>query len=74
LPALSVQLPLTVAFVAFGPEYVVPAHDAIPEKELPLTVALTGWLYQPPASAARDRPTDNVGVDVSTRSGSLVLV
>ena len=43
-------------------------------KELPLTVALTGWLYQPLESTERERTTDTFGVDVSTWSGSLVLV
>jgi hypothetical protein len=47
LPALSVQLPVTVALVVSGPEYVLEVHDEMPENDVPSTVALTGLTYQP---------------------------
>jgi hypothetical protein len=65
LPAASVQLPVTVALVESGPEYVVGEHETPPEKEVPLTVAGSAWLYQPFESAERDRPTVTVGLDAS---------
>jgi hypothetical protein len=46
----------------------------MPEKELPLTVALTGCVYQPLESAARDRPTETVGLDPSYRNATLVTL
>ena len=49
-----------------GPEYVTGAvHEAIPEKELPLKEAVTGWLYQPFESGGRDRAPPTVGVEAS---------
>ena len=58
-----------------GPEYVTGAvHEAIPEKELPLKEAVTGWLYQPFAvgRTGQELPL-TVGVDVSTWSGKLIV-
>ena len=69
LPALSVQVPPTVAIVESGPEYVVPEHDTIPENEVPETEAVTGWLYQPFESAARDGAAEAVGEEISTWMG-----
>ena len=67
LPALSVQVPLTLVAAALGPAYVVGAvHDAIPENELPWKLTLTGWLYQPFKSGGRARVAVAVGVEVST--------
>jgi hypothetical protein len=66
LPALSTQVPDTVALVVLGPEYVVDAHDAIPEYAPALMAPVTGWLYQPAESAARFGPTVAVGEEVST--------
>ena len=65
LPALSRQVPLTVAVVESGPEYVAGVHETIPENEVPLTVAVTGWLYQPLKSGARAGAAVAVGEDVS---------
>ena len=49
-----------------GPEYVTGAvHEAMPEKELPLKEAVTGWLYQPFASGRAVRAPAIVGVEVS---------
>jgi hypothetical protein len=48
LPALSVQVPVTVALCESGAEYVLEAHEAIPENELPAKVAVTGLVYQLP--------------------------
>ena len=62
------QLPPTVAAVESGVEYVVDAHDAIPENELSVSEAATGWLYQPFASAEREGVTEMVGDEVSTCS------
>ena len=74
LPALSVQLPVTVAVELSGPEYVPGVHEAMPEKELPLTVAATGWLYQPLESGGRDGVTETVGVEASYGNGLLVAL
>ncbi len=41
-------------------------HEAIPEKELPLKEAVTGWLYQPFESGGRDRVAAMVGLEAST--------
>jgi hypothetical protein len=37
----------------------------MPEKAVPLTIALTLWLYQPFESPERDSPTEMLGVDFS---------
>ena len=74
LPALSVQLPPTVAFVASGPEYVPGVHDAIPENELAPTLAETGWLYQPSESGERARDTVTFGLDASYENAALVAL
>ena len=48
LPALSVQVPLTVALPLSGPLYAVWVHEAIPEVgSEPENVTVTGALYQP---------------------------
>ena len=66
LPALSVQLPLRLADAESAPEYVRGAvHEAMPEKELPLKDAVTGWLNQPFESGGRDRAPPTVGVEAS---------
>jgi hypothetical protein len=64
LPALSVQLPLTVPVVESGPEYVVFEHDPIPETELAETNAVTGLVYQPSDSGG-GRPTETAGPEPS---------
>ena len=70
LPALSMQLPLRLADAESGPEYVTGAvHEAIPEKELPLKGAVTGWLYQPFRSGGREGNALMDGADASTFSG-----
>ena len=52
-----------------GPEYVTGAvHEAIPEKDLPLKEAVTGWLYQPFASGGRADAALIVGLEISTDS------
>lgn len=74
LPALSTQLPPTVAVLLSGPEYVLGVQETIPEKDFPLTVAVTGWVYQPLKSGGRDGATDADGLDVSTFSAWLTVV
>jgi hypothetical protein len=67
LPALSVQLPATVALGASGPAYVIAGvHEAMPEKAAPANEKETGWLYQPLQSGARAGATVAVGDDSST--------
>ncbi len=67
LPALSVQLPLRLADAESGPAYVTGAvHEAIPEKELALKAAVTGWLYQPFAFGPGVRFAAIVGLEIST--------
>ena len=56
-----------------GPEYVTGAvHEAIPEKDLPMKEAVTGWLYQPFTSGGREGAALTDGTDVSTLSGKLI--
>ena len=43
-------------------------HEAMPEKELPLTAAVTGWLYQPLESGERAGAAETEGVEISTCS------
>ena len=38
----------------------------MPENAVPLTVAVSGWLYQPVESGGRDGATVAVGEEVST--------
>jgi hypothetical protein len=68
LPALSTQVPKTVALRLEGPAYVVDVHDTMPENEDALTAAGTGWLYQPPESGGREGAAVAVGEEVSTWS------
>jgi hypothetical protein len=60
-----------VALVESGPEYVVGEHETPPEKELPLTAAVTEWLYQPFESGARAGTAVTAGLDASYLNGSL---
>ena len=54
LPALSVQVPETLAEPPSGPEYAGAAHDASPELlSVPAKVTVTGCVYQPFASGGR---------------------
>jgi hypothetical protein len=46
----------------------------MPANELPDTVALTGWVYQPFESGPRDGTTETVGLDASYWKGSLVAL
>ena len=64
-PALSVQVPATVAAVASGPAYVVPVHETPPETEVPLTVAPTGAVYHPLGSGPRAVVTETLGPEAS---------
>jgi hypothetical protein len=73
-PALSMQLPLTVALVVSGPAYVVGVHEAMPETELPDTLAATGWLYQSPESGRRGRDTETIGPEASYLNTALSAV
>ena len=41
-------------------------QEAMPENELAVTAAMTGWLYQPPESGGRDGTAVAVGEEVST--------
>jgi hypothetical protein len=53
-PALSVQLPWTVAFAPSGVAYIGDEHAAIPEvASVPCQLTPTGWSYQPFESGAR---------------------
>jgi hypothetical protein len=53
---------------------VVGVQEAIPEKELAVTAAVTAWLYQPFESGARAGVTEAVGVEISTLIGWVVVV
>ena len=55
LPALSVQVPKTVAAASSGPEYVFDAaHESMPEiASVPEKDTVSAWLYQPFASGWR---------------------
>ena len=44
----------------------------VPEKELPLKEAVTGWLYQPFRSGGREGNALMDGADASTFSGKLM--
>ena len=67
LPALSVQLPVTVAVGEAGPEYVAEVQDAMPENELPWKEIVSGWLYPSHWSRARgDAVAVAIGEVVST--------
>jgi hypothetical protein len=53
-PALSVQLPVTVAPAESGPPYVVDVQPLIPERPSdPENETPTGLVYHPPPSAPR---------------------
>jgi hypothetical protein len=71
LPALSVQLPVRVALGALGPEYVGCGQEKMPEKELPLTEAVTGAMYQP-LLGGRGRLIETVGLDASYWKAALI--
>src|SRR6478609_685380 len=77
-PALSRQLPVTVAEEESGPEYDPVVQLAMPEVgSLPLNATLTGWLYQPPPSGARSAVAEvTVGASLSILkcSGPSVVV
>src|SRR5919199_6450808 len=72
-PALSVQLPLGAAFAASGPAYVSggvqPTSPAV--ASVPLQTILTGWLYQPLASAARSGVAETTGAVASNFNGNV---
>src|SRR5438046_7438840 len=54
LPALSVQVPLTVVLFVSAPGYVTSVHAAMPvPPSLPWKVTRPGWLYQPLLSGER---------------------
>jgi hypothetical protein len=54
LPALSVQVPGTLAVALSGPSYVGAVHPAMPEvASCPVKATVTGALYQPAALGAR---------------------
>jgi hypothetical protein len=49
-------------------------HDAIPEKEIPLTAAVIAWLNHPFESGDLDVVTVTAGFDASYLNGSLVAL
>jgi hypothetical protein len=53
---------------------VLGVHDAIPEKEQPLTEAMTGRVYQPLESGGRDGAADTVGLEASYLNFALVAL
>jgi hypothetical protein len=72
-PALSIQLPLTLALGLSGPLYVVEVHEVKPEIDHPpINETGTGWLYQPSESGGRARMALAVGLEASTFSGKLI--
>jgi hypothetical protein len=56
LPARSRQAPLMATVAASGPEYdLVASQESSPEvASFPAKATVSGWLYQPLTSAARD--------------------
>src|SRR4029453_13891586 len=55
LPAISRPVPLTEVEGSAGPEEVASVQGSTPEvASLPEKSTVTAWLYQPPASGARD--------------------